>query len=206
MRTNRVLLAAAAAGMALALTGCGGGGDEGTGKIPTAVEGTASGGTSGGTSDGTGKTTATGSGSGKDEVAAYIDAQRAWVKCLRASGIDAPDPDENGQVDLGDARPLKSNPASRAALEKCSKNKAGVPAEIERRLAPKLTPEQIKKQFEFADCMQKNGAPDFPDPEPDGHTYGDAQQWDSTTAAAKQASRTCAPIIGHPTEQGPGKG
>ncbi|MFC9703282.1 hypothetical protein ACFTWD_21595 [Streptomyces sp. NPDC056943] len=198
MRTNRLLLAAAAAGLALALTGCGGGGD-GAGKIPTAVESTASGGTGKATGSG-------GGGSGKDEVSAYVDAQRAWVKCLRANGIDAPDPDENGQVDLGDARPLKTNPTSRKALEKCSADKAAVPAEIERRLAPKLTPEQIKKQFEFADCMQKNGAPDFPDPEPDGHAYGDDQQWDATTAAAKQAARTCAPIIGDPVEQGPGKG
>lgn len=195
MRTNRVLLAAAAAGVALALTGCGGGGDE-AGRIPTAVEGTAS--------AGTGENTT--SGSGKDEVTAYVDAQRAWVKCLRANGIDAPDPDENGQVDLGDARPLKTDPTSRAALEKCGKDKAAVPEEIERRLAPKLTPEQIRKQVEFADCMQKNGAPDFPDPEPDGHAYGDDQQWDATTAAAKQASRTCAPIIGDPVDQGPGKG
>ncbi|KQX11758.1 hypothetical protein ASC82_18060 [Streptomyces sp. Root431] len=198
MRTNRLLLTAAAAGLALALTGCGGDGDE-TGKIPTAVESTASG--------GTGKTTGSGgSGSGKDEVTAYVDAQRAWVKCLRANGIDAPDPDENGQVDLGDARPLKTDPTSRRALEKCSADKAAVPAEIERRLAPKLTPEQIKKQFEFADCMQKNGAPDFPDPEADGHAYGDDQQWNATTAAAKQAARTCAPIIGDPVEHGPGKG
>ncbi|MFB7356752.1 hypothetical protein [Streptomyces gardneri] len=195
MRTNRVLLTAAAAAVTLALTGCGGGGDDGAGRIPTAVEGTPSG--------GTGRTT--GSGDGKDEVTAYVESQRAWVKCLRANGIDAPDPDGNGQVDLGDARPLKANPASRKALEKCSKDKPSVPAEIERRLAPKLTPEQIKKQFEFAACMQKNGAPDFPDPEPDGNTYGDAQ-WDSTTAAAKQAGRTCAPIIGDPVEQGPGKG
>ncbi|MFE7580919.1 hypothetical protein ACFU5Y_05045 [Streptomyces gardneri] len=204
MRTNRVLLAAAAAAVTLALTGCGGGG-EGAGRIPTAVDPTTT--TTTTATGGTGGTTAGNSsgGGGKDEVTAYVEAQRAWVKCLRANGVDAPDPDENGQVDLGDARPLKSNPASRKALEKCGKDKPSVPAEIERRLAPKLTPEQIKKQFEFAACMQKNGAPDFPDPEPDGNTYGDAQ-WDSTTAAAKQAGRTCAPIIGDPVEQGPGKG
>ncbi|MFE1905895.1 hypothetical protein ACFW96_19845 [Streptomyces gardneri] len=200
MRTNRVLLAAAAAAVTLALTGCGGGG-EGGGKIPTAVDPT----TTATATGGTGGTTTGSGGGGKDEVTAYVEAQRAWVKCLRANGVDAPDPDENGQVDLGDARSLKSNPASRAALEKCGKDKPAVPAEIERRLAPKLSPEQIRKQFEFADCMQKNGAPDFPDPEPDGHVYGD-NQWDSTTAAAKRAARTCAPIVGDPVEQGPGKG
>ncbi|MFE0652849.1 hypothetical protein ACFVZH_30180 [Streptomyces sp. NPDC059534] len=200
MRTNRVRLAAAAAVAVFALTGCGGGGDDEAGKIPTAGDGTSSG-TSAGTSAGTGKA----SGSGKDEVAAYVDGRRAWVKCLRENGVDAPDPDANGQVDLGDGAALKKNPAFLKASRECSSVSPPVPEEIERRLAPKLTPEQIRTQFAFADCMQKNGAPDFPDPEPDGNVYGDVQ-WDSTTAAAKRAARTCAPIIGAPVDQGPGKG
>ncbi|KOG08920.1 MULTISPECIES: hypothetical protein [Streptomyces] len=194
MRTNRVLLAAAAAVVAFALTGCGDGGGE-AGRIPTAGDGATSGGTTAGQA----------SGSGKDEVAAYVEGRRAYVKCLRENGIDAPDPDANGQVDLGDGVALKKNPTFRTASEKCAPLSPPVPEEIERRLAPKLTPEQIKTQFAFADCMQKNGAPDFPDPAPDGNVYGDVQ-WDSTTAAAKQAARTCAPIIGQPVDQGPGKG
>ncbi|MFJ7960220.1 hypothetical protein ACIQ62_28420 [Streptomyces sp. NPDC096319] len=200
MRTNRMLLAAAAAVTAFALTGCGGGGDDGAGKIPTAGDGSSS--------TATGKATngdGTGSGGGKDDVTAYIEAKRAWVTCLRENHVDAPDPDANGQVDLGDAGTLKKNPAFLRASGKCSSLNPPVPAEIERRLAPKLTPEQIRTQRAYADCMQKNGAPDFPDPEPDGNVYGDVQ-WDSTTAAAKQAARSCAPIIGDPVEQGPGKG
>ncbi|MFE5596151.1 hypothetical protein [Streptomyces sp. NPDC056549] len=201
MRKNRVLLAAAVAVTAFALTGCGGGGDDGAGKIPTAGDGSSS---------GTGKATAgggdgNGSGGGKDEVTAYVEARRAYVKCLRENHVDAPDPDANGQVDLGDGRTLKKNPAYLKASEKCAPLNPPVPAEIERRLAPKLTPEQIRTQFAYAECMQKHGAPDFPDPEADGNVYGDVQ-WDSTTAAAKQAARTCAPIIGDPVEQGTGKG
>ncbi|MFF1509223.1 hypothetical protein [Streptomyces sp. NPDC058326] len=200
MRTKRVLTAVAASVVAFALTGCGGGSD-GSGKIPTAADGTASAGTGGGTATGGDS----GSAAGKDEVAAYVEARRAWVSCLRENGVDAPDPDANGQVDLGDGVALKKNPTFLKASEKCAPLNRTVPKEIERRLAPKLTPEQIKTQFAFAECMQKNGAPDFPDPEPDGNVYGDIQ-WDSTTAAAKQAARTCAPIIGDPVEQGPGKG
>ncbi|MFD3529965.1 hypothetical protein [Streptomyces sp. NPDC058664] len=195
MRTTRMLAVAAASVVAFALTGCGGASDE-AGRIPTAGDATAPAGTGAGTTAG---------GSGKDGVAAYVEARRAWVKCLRENGVDAPDPDANGQVDFGDSAALKKNPAFLKASEKCSPLSPPVPEEIERRLAPKLTPEQIKTQFAFADCMQKNGAPDFPDPAPDGNVYGDPQ-WDSTTAAAKQASRTCAPIIGDPVEQGPGKG
>ncbi|WP_030690238.1 hypothetical protein [Streptomyces globisporus] len=196
MRTNRVLLAAAAAVTAFALTGCGGGGDGGdeAGKIPTAGDGSPS--------ARTGKATA---GGGKDEVAAYVEAKRAWVKCMRENGVDVPDPDANGQVELGDGAALKKNPTFLKASRTCTSLNPPVPAEIERRLAPKLTPEQIKTRFAYAECMQKNGAPDFPDPEADGNVYGDVQ-WDSTTAAAKRAVRTCAPIIGDPVQQGPGKG
>ncbi|MFB6837055.1 hypothetical protein [Streptomyces sp. NPDC056361] len=192
MRTNRALFAAAAAAVAFALTGCGGGGE--AGKIPSAGDATLPTGTAGPSSGG-----------GKDEVAVYVEARRAWVKCLRENGVDAPDPDANGQVDLGDGAALKKNPTFRKASEECAPLSAPVPEEIERRLAPKLTPEQIEKQFAFADCMRKNGAPDFPDPAPDGNVYGD-HPWDSTTAAAKHAARTCAPIVGTPVDQGPGKG
>ncbi|MEU3605779.1 hypothetical protein AB0E83_10040 [Streptomyces sp. NPDC035033] len=195
MRTDRTLLAAVAATAAVVLTGCGGN-DPGTG-VPTAGDATATaraGGTKGG------------AGGDEGEIAAYVEARRAWVACLREGGIDAPDPDENGRVELADGRAVKADPALRKVLEECGRNQPGVPAALERRLAPELTPDQIEKKFEFAACMQKNGAPDFPDPEPDGHVYGDAQQWDSTTAAAQRASRVCAPIIGRPTETGPGKG
>ncbi|MER6099437.1 hypothetical protein ABT154_27010 [Streptomyces sp. NPDC001728] len=197
MGSKRVLLAATAAVVAFTLSGCGGG-DDGGGAIPRAEDGTGSTPGSGGSGSGP-------SVSGKDEVAVYVEARRAWVGCLRDNGIDAPDPDANGQVDLGDAATLKKNPAYLRASEKCSTLAPPVPKEIERRLAPKLTPEQVRTQFAFAACMQKNGAPDFPDPEPDGNVYGDVT-WDSTTAAAKRAARDCAPIIGDPVEQGPGKG
>lgn len=194
MRTDRTLLAAVVAAAAFALTGCGTD-DPGTG-IPsarTADTPRAGAATTGPTGD-------------EAEIAAYIEAKRAWVACLRKGGIDAPDPDENGQVEIADVGAIKRSPTQRKVLETCGKDMPTVPAALERRLAPKLTPEQIGKQVEFADCMQKNGAPDFPDPEADGHVYGDAQQWDSTTAAAKRASRICAPIVGRPAESGPGKG
>ncbi|MFF2774971.1 hypothetical protein ACFVU3_08685 [Streptomyces sp. NPDC058052] len=198
MRTNRMLLAAVAAAAAVALTGCGGN-DPGTG-IPTARE------TTGTPRAGAATTGTSGAGGDEAEIAAYVEAKRAWVACLREGGIDAPDPDENGQVELTDARAVKANPALSKVLADCGKDLPNVPAALERRLAPKLTPEQIRKQVEFADCMQKNGAPDFPDPEADGHVYGDEQQWDSTTAAAKRAARLCGPIVGRPAETGPGKG
>ncbi|MFJ9740068.1 hypothetical protein [Streptomyces sp. NPDC101166] len=193
MRTNRVLMAVVTASvMAITLAGCGGEGD--TPKVPTAGGDKASGNASG-------KTTAP---SGGDDVAAYVNAQREWVRCLRENGVDAPDPDAVGQVDFGDNAALKKNTKFLDASEKCASLKAAVPESLENAGRPKLTPEQIKVKRDYADCMQKNGAPDFPDPGPDGTAQG--SEWNQTSAGAKRATRVCAPIIGDPADQPAGKG
>ncbi|WOX23895.1 hypothetical protein [Streptomyces solicathayae] len=201
MRTNRVLLAATATVLAFALTGCGSD-DEGGGKVPTANGGGAS--KSAGAPGGSG---------GKDDVAAYVEGQRAYVKCMRDSGVDMPDPDENGVIDFGSdgtaLRALKKDPKFRTAGEKCQKLQVALPESIEAANRPKLTPEQIKIKRDYAACMQKNGAADFPDPGPDGYggdNNSGAPEWDQTSAGAKRATRTCAPIIGAPVNPPAGKG
>ncbi|MFD4373373.1 hypothetical protein [Streptomyces sp. NPDC058486] len=204
MRTNRVLLAATASVLAFALTGCGG--DDGGAKVPSAggAETSASAGATGGGSGGGG------GGGGEDELALYVKGQREWVTCMRDNGIDVPDPDETGQVDLsGQGLALKKNPKFIDASKKCSAKKPAVPESVEAANRPKLTPEQIKTKREYAACMQKNGAEDFPDPGPDG--YGDevnsgAPEWNQSSAGAQRAARTCAPIIGAPTDPPAGKG
>ncbi|GAA2299829.1 hypothetical protein GCM10010234_48210 [Streptomyces hawaiiensis] len=192
MRTNRVLIPVVTASvMAITLAGCGGEGD--TPKVPTAGGDRASGNASGKATPG-----------GGDDVAAYVNAQREWVTCLRKNGVDAPDPDAKGQVDFGDNAALKKNTKFLDASEKCASLKAAVPEGLENANQPELTPEQIKVKREYADCMQKNGAPDFPDPGPDGTAQG--SEWNQTSAGAKRATRVCAPIIGDPADQPAGKG
>jgi hypothetical protein len=192
MRTNRVLMAVVTASvMAVTLAGCGG--EDDAPKVPTAGGDNAS--------AASGKTAAP---DGGDDVAAYVNAQREWVKCLRENGVDAPDPDAKGQVDFGDNAALKKDTKFLNASEKCASLVAAVPESLENANQPKLTPEQIKVKRDYADCMQKNGAPDFPDPGPDGTAQG--TEWDQTSAGAKRATRVCAPIIGDPVDQPEGKG
>lgn len=193
MRTNRVLLAAAASVLAFALTGCGS--DDPGAKVPTAGGGE--------------KSASAPAGGGKDEVAQYVENQRKWVACMRENGFDLPDPNNLGQVEMGDNRALKADPKFQPAQEKCAQFATTVPEAVERQLRPKLTPEQIKTQQKYADCMQKNGAADFPDPDADGYQPANNSgepDWNQNSASAKRAARTCAPIIGDPVEQGPGKG
>ncbi|GAA1370692.1 hypothetical protein [Streptomyces beijiangensis] len=181
---SRVLLASAVTIMACALAGCGSGDD--TAKVPTADRGGSAG------------TSATPrSNGGGDDVSAYISAQRVWVKCLRTNGLDAPDPDAKGQVEFGDAATLKKNPKFLDAQDKCKSLKAAVPESVEQGNQPKLSAAQIKVKRKYADCMQKNGAADFPDPGPDGYGGNDAQ-WDQASAGAKRAARLCGPIVGIP--------
>lgn len=202
-RTNRLRLAAVASVMAFALVGCGG--DDGGAKVPTAGDGssTASGGS--GTTAGSGGEGGSGAG---DDVAAYVEAQRKWVACLRENGVDAPDPDSKGQVDFGggDAvRTMKKDPKFQKAVEKCAPLSKPVPESVEKDNQPKLSAEQIKTKREYAECMRKNGAPDFPDPGPDGYGDNDAE-WDQTSAGAQRASRICGPIVGVPATPPVGKG
>ncbi|WP_405818312.1 hypothetical protein OG241_25800 [Streptomyces sp. NBC_01390] len=196
MRTNRVLLAAAVSVMALALTGCGG--DEGGSKVPSAATG-------GATTSGSSAGSSGGSGAG-DDVAAYVAAQGKYVKCLRDNGIDAPDPDAKGNIDFGggdNLRALKKDSKFKTASVACAEYLTAVPESVEKGNQPALTAAQIKVKQEYATCMQKNGAADFPDPGADGLGQG---EWDQTSAGAKRATRVCGPIIGVPATAAPGKG
>ncbi|MGW7209330.1 hypothetical protein [Streptomyces sp. NPDC054837] len=188
MRTYRILPAVAASVVVFVVGGCGSGGDEA--GVPTADGGTG----------------VAASQSAGDDVAAYVQARREYVKCLRENGIDAPDPDAKGNIDFGGAdilRALKKDPKFLTATQKCGKDLPAVPESIEKGNQPPLSAEQIEVEREYAECMQKNGAADFPDPGPDGLGQG---EWDQTSAGAKRATRICGPIIGVPATPGPGKG
>ncbi|MEV0639143.1 hypothetical protein AB0I77_30250 [Streptomyces sp. NPDC050619] len=201
MRTNRVLLAAAASVVAFALTGCGS--DDDGSEVPTAG--------GGGSSASAGKTAGkTGDQGGGSDVAAYVDSQREWVACMRQNGVDLPDPNSKGQVDMsGQGLALKKDPKFINATKKCADLKGTVPQGLEEANEPKLTPAQIKVKRDYAACMQKNGAPDFPDPGPDGYggnNNSGQPEWDQDSAGAKRATRICAPIIGNPVNPPAGKG
>ncbi|WP_307826428.1 hypothetical protein [Streptomyces pactum] len=181
-----MLLAGVVWAAALTLSGCGGGGE--TQGVASARDGGAP---KGGSAD-------------RGELAEYIEGRRAWVACLRKEGVEAPDPDAKGRVDLGDARLVKSDPKTRRALEKCADLAPPVPESLEKLLQPELTAREKETNKRFSKCMQDNGAPDFPDVAEDGRI--EDVVWDQTSAGAKRATRHCNPIIGLPADPGPGKG
>lgn len=141
-------------------------------------------------------------------VAAYVRAVRQYVTCLRAEGLEVSDPDPKGRIQFGgDMAKLKADPHFTAAEVKCKDKLPPVPAELQDK--PKLTAAQIDASRRYATCMRRNGAPDFPDPGPDGYYPEPAPGttgWDQTSTGARHAGLVCGPIIGEPATPGPGQG
>ncbi|ANW18864.1 hypothetical protein [Streptomyces clavuligerus] len=188
---GRVLVGVAAAVvLSTTATACGDGGSDSKDDIATG-ERTKPG-------EGSGDGPAKNPGNALDQ---YIEKKRGWVTCLRTNGIEAPDPDAKGQVDLAsisDGADLKRDPKYTRALEKCADLNPPVPVDVEKAQQPKLSKAEIAKRTRYATCMQENGAADFPDVDEDG--YSADVVWDSTTPEAKRAIRTCGSIIGSPDE------
>ncbi|GAA1796111.1 hypothetical protein GCM10009682_17310 [Luedemannella flava] len=148
-------------------------------------------------------------GAASDVVTEYVESVREFVACVRKEGLKVTDPDGKGRFTFeGDLRILKADPKFAAAQKKCSALLPPVPKEL--REKPVRTAEEIETAREYAKCMRANGAPDFPDPGPDGWFPEDAEgeplPWDQTSEGAQRAGRTCGPIIGAPTDPGPGQG
>jgi hypothetical protein len=143
-----------------------------------------------------------------DVVTAYVEGVRAYVGCLRQEGIEVEDPDATGRFEfVGDLAVLKQDPAFTAAMARCGHLLPPAPAGLDQ--LPPLTDEQIEAARAYARCMRENGAPDFPDPGPDGYFIdrSDAtQSWNQNSAGAREASLICASVIGDPTVPGPGQG
>lgn len=189
---SRAGFGAASLVVALVLTGCGGGDEGAYGEVASAGRSTPGG------------ASASGSAHGTDELAGYVEAQREWVGCLRENGLDAPDPDAKGKVDLGDARKAKSDPKFLVAQEKCQSLVPSVPDSLEREMQPALSAKEIEQKKRYAKCMQEGGAPDFPDTDDKG--FSKEVAWDSTSVGAKRAQRTCGSIVGVPDDAAPAKG
>jgi hypothetical protein len=96
---------------------------------------------------------------------------RQFVNCMRANGVDVPDPEPNDRtgksvLNFGDGEIDKSKLLP--AMEKCNKYMPGGGAKLE------LTPQEIERMRRFAQCMRENGVPTWPDPEPDGSFNAEA--------------------------------
>lgn len=114
---------------------------------------------------------------------------RQFVTCMRANGVDVPDPepgDATGKTALrfetgsgsGEIDKSKLMPA----MEKCNKYLPAGGRDI------RLTPEQLEGARRLAQCMRDNGVPAWPDPDADGNFKTDSLTVISKDDPAVQAA------------------
>lgn len=109
-----------------------------------------------------------------DAVEQYLEKQQEFVDCVRENGHPAMrDPDEFGAVLMSDLLAVEGETLQRI-MKTCEPIIAGSPPPPElaerqqEREATKLTPVQRQEEIDFAKCMQENGVPEYPDPQPNG--------------------------------------
>jgi hypothetical protein len=104
------------------------------------------------------------SGAATSTVATRYQARLALAKCLRAHGLNVPDPSPNGGVAGGgglELRALRDSPNFRTAMQACAKYRAA--AFPFRNLTPAERAQRQQDLVKFAQCMRSHGI-DIPDP------------------------------------------
>jgi hypothetical protein len=146
------------------------------------------------------KPTASASAGASTSPADAAEQMRKFAQCMRAQGIDMPDPEVDGNGGIGftiggsdKADPQKVN----AAMSKCKQYlpNGGEP--------PRLDPAQVEQMRQFAKCMREHGIADFPDPGDGGAIQiqgggpgSDLDPNNPTFKAAQQACEKYAPSPG----------
>ena len=101
---------------------------------------------------------------------ALIDAQAAMARCIRAQGIDVPDPRPGGGFELDPGEGTIDERRMRAAERRCVRHRRAIA-----QAAPPLSaPQRARARdltLRYARCMRANGA-DVPDPRASGEGGG----------------------------------
>ena len=138
----------------------------------------------------------------------YVAHMNRFVKCLRNHGLTkVADPDKFGRVQIVKAdapSPTVLYEARNACQPFAVSMPQAVSELVDRDYANHLTPAEKATARRYADCMQANGARDFPDPRPDGSDND--RPWDQLAPGVRAAQAKCGPIIGSPAVSGPGVG
>lgn len=110
----------------------------------------------------------------EEDEDAYLAKMREFVDCVRESGFpDMSDPTELGEIFRDDLVQLQ-DAEGKTILKRCFPIIDGlpVPRELEKKRfaeqAGTLTDKQKAANIAFAECMQQNGVPEYPDPQPNG--------------------------------------
>ncbi|QKW35928.1 hypothetical protein HUT06_19375 [Actinomadura sp. NAK00032] len=130
------------------------------------------------------------------------DKMRKFAQCMRANGVDMPDP-KDGKVEIrssaepGQAGRPRNTGEAEAAQRKCAHlmPNGGKPR--------KPDPQEIARMRKFSQCMRDNGITKFPDPKPDGSMLlqaGPGTGLDPESTRFKEAQKACAKFNPEPSK------
>jgi hypothetical protein len=198
----------AAAALALAGAGCGGGSDP---PSVASLGGSGTTTTGGGDSTGGGGASSGGPQIGGSVVVGTQDGL-AFSKCMRAHGVkNFPDPNSQGEIQIGAASGInKGSPKFQSAMQACQKvlPNGGRPS-------PAQQAKMRRAALAFSACMRSHGLPDFPDPTFSNGGAGirlrggpgsDLDPSSPTFQAAQKACQSKLPGKGAPKTQASGGG
>ncbi|MGV9302089.1 hypothetical protein ACWENQ_25470 [Nonomuraea sp. NPDC004354] len=121
----------------------------------------------------------------------------AFAQCMREHGVDMPDPQDNGRVEIRLPQGVDPQKAQ-AATEQCRRH---LPDGGE---AAKADPRVVEQQRAFAQCMRDNGVERFPDPDASGgFQIGPGSGLDPDDPKVQAAQQKCAGLRPAPPSGGP---
>jgi hypothetical protein len=133
----------------------------------------------------------------------------AYSKCMREKGVvNFPDPDQNGRIHLDPNTVDQESSEFRAAQEAC-RQYAGTAAKVK---PDAQTQWSTEDKLKYADCMRKNGLPNFPDPDKNGQLVlprsidNESEQFKGAEAACAQFKPGGMPQGGGGAPGGPAPG
>lgn len=124
-----------------------------------------------------------------------------YAQCMRENGVtDFPDPDKNGRFVIAAGGPNQNSPQVKKAKQAC---KSQEPPGIED--DPAQVAQDQKEWLKFAQCMRRNGIPDFPDPQ-DGRLLVPRDRINVNSPQFKKALNACRDVahVGGGSENGNG--
>jgi hypothetical protein len=94
-----------------------------------------------------------------------------YVRCARANGFpNWPDAvlDGNGRATFPDVAGLNFKTAAAQIRPACGAVLARLPANAQSKEDRPVDEDELARRRQYAECMRRNGVPDWPDPDPDG--------------------------------------
>jgi hypothetical protein len=141
---------------------------------------------------GSGDSKSSSSGSNSNSNATLEQAVK-YAQCMRKNGVtNWPDPDKDGRFVIGAGGPDRNAPQFKKAQRTC---KSQEPPGLHKDTPAERAREQ-NEWLKVAQCMRKNGVPNFPDPQ-DGRLKIDRSKINVNSPQFKNAQKACRDA-GHP--------